>query len=83
MATIEVDLKEGDKEPEQHLDEGEHIERVVVPLNQLYEKLQGENTVARTLPFALANFCSLFEGGGQDCGCQVCNLLLGLHLLPG
>ncbi|KAF1822388.1 uncharacterized protein K489DRAFT_381142 [Dissoconium aciculare CBS 342.82] len=40
MVTIEVNLKEGDEEPEQHLDEGEHIERVVVPLDQLYEKLQ-------------------------------------------
>jgi hypothetical protein len=41
MVTIEVNLKEGDEEPEQHLEEGEHIERVVVPLDQLYEKLQG------------------------------------------
>jgi ADP-ribose pyrophosphatase len=43
MVTIEVNLKEGDEEPEQHLDEGEHIERVVVPLDQLYEKLQGSS----------------------------------------
>lgn len=42
MATIEVQLKEGDKEPEQQLDEGEHIERVVVPLDQLYDKLIGK-----------------------------------------
>lgn len=41
MATIEVQLKEGDKEPEQHLDEGEHIERIIVPLDELYDKLQG------------------------------------------
>ncbi|GAB7359625.1 hypothetical protein MBLNU230_g6808t1 [Neophaeotheca triangularis] len=40
MVTIEVNLKEGDKEPEQHLDEGEHIERVLVPLSELYDKLQ-------------------------------------------
>jgi len=40
MATIEVNLKEGDVEPEQHLEDGEHIERVVVPLDQLYDKLQ-------------------------------------------
>jgi len=40
MVTVEVELKEGDAEPEQHLEEGEHIERVVVPLEQLYEKLQ-------------------------------------------
>ncbi|MCJ1433988.1 hypothetical protein MMC27_003353 [Xylographa pallens] len=41
MVTIEVNLKEGDKEPEQHLDEGEHIQRVIVPLTELYDKLQG------------------------------------------
>jgi len=40
MVTIEVDLKEGDEEPEQHLDDGEHIERIVVPLSELYERLQ-------------------------------------------
>lgn len=38
---MEVTLKEGDKEPEQHLDEGEHIQRMIVPLNELYDKLQG------------------------------------------
>jgi hypothetical protein len=42
MVTVEVDLKEGDEEPEQHLDDGEHIERVVVPISELYEKLQGK-----------------------------------------
>jgi len=41
MVTVEVDLKEGDEQPEQHLDDGEHIERVVVPLSELYDKLQG------------------------------------------
>jgi len=40
MVTIEVELKEGDEEPEQHLDEGEHIERRVVPLSELYDTLQ-------------------------------------------
>ena len=42
MATVEVQLKEGDKEPEQHLDDGEHIERRVVPLSDLYSTLQGK-----------------------------------------
>ena len=41
MVTIEVNLKEGDKEPEQHLEEGEHIERVVIPLTELHDRLQG------------------------------------------
>ena len=42
MVTVEVELKEGDEEPEQHLDDAEHIERVVVPISELYEKLQGK-----------------------------------------
>jgi ADP-ribose pyrophosphatase len=43
MVTVEVNLKEGDKPPEQHLDEGEFIERVTVPLSELYDKLQGKS----------------------------------------
>ncbi|KAF2447360.1 hypothetical protein P171DRAFT_430250 [Karstenula rhodostoma CBS 690.94] len=39
LATVEVQLKEGDQEPEQALDDGEFIERVVVPLEELYERL--------------------------------------------
>lgn len=43
MVVIEVDLKEGDEEPEQHLEDGEHIERIVVPLSELHDKLQGKS----------------------------------------
>ncbi|KAK6339950.1 hypothetical protein TWF718_009339 [Orbilia javanica] len=39
FAVMEVDLKEGDPEPQQHLDDGEFIERVVVPLDELHDKL--------------------------------------------
>jgi ADP-ribose pyrophosphatase len=39
FAVVEVQLQEGDEEPEQHLEAGEHIERVVVPLNELYDRL--------------------------------------------
>ncbi|QDS75205.1 hypothetical protein FKW77_000007 [Venturia effusa] len=39
FAIVQVELEEGDVEPTQHLENGEHIERVVVPLDQLYEKL--------------------------------------------
>lgn len=39
MAIVEVQLKEDDKEPEQHLDSGEFIERYVVPLSEAYDKL--------------------------------------------
>ncbi|KAF2482669.1 NUDIX hydrolase domain-like protein [Neohortaea acidophila] len=40
MVTVEVNLSEGDDKPEQHLDDGEFIERVIVPLHELYDKLQ-------------------------------------------
>ncbi|KAI1075462.1 NUDIX hydrolase domain-like protein [Whalleya microplaca] len=40
MATVEVNLGENDEEPEQHLDDGEHIERLIVPIVELYDKLQ-------------------------------------------
>ncbi|KAF2424887.1 hypothetical protein EJ08DRAFT_672160 [Tothia fuscella] len=39
LAIVEVQLNEGDEEPEQHLEDGEHIERIVVPLNELYDRL--------------------------------------------
>jgi ADP-ribose pyrophosphatase len=40
LATVEVNLKEGDKDPAQALDDGEHIEKVVVPLDNLFERLE-------------------------------------------
>ena len=40
MVTVEVQLKEGDPEPEQHLDDGENIQRRVLPLSELYDTLQ-------------------------------------------
>ena len=54
MVTVEVELKEGDEEPEQHLDDGEHIERVVVPISELYEKLQGKQ---QPRPSTLSSLC--------------------------
>ncbi|KAI0834043.1 NUDIX hydrolase domain-like protein [Hypoxylon sp. FL0890] len=39
LVMVEVQLKEGDEEPEQRLDDGEHIQRVVVPLGELYDRL--------------------------------------------
>ncbi|KAF2873133.1 NUDIX hydrolase domain-like protein [Massariosphaeria phaeospora] len=40
LATVEVELSEGDEEPEQALDDGEFIERVVVPIDELLERLE-------------------------------------------
>jgi ADP-ribose pyrophosphatase len=39
FATVEVQFNEEDPTPEQHLDPGEFIERFIVPLDGLYEKL--------------------------------------------
>lgn len=40
LCMMEVHLQENDPEPEQHLDEGEDIQRVNVPLAELYDKLE-------------------------------------------
>ncbi|CAJ2502404.1 Uu.00g097980.m01.CDS01 [Anthostomella pinea] len=39
LAMVEVQLREGDPMPEQRLDDGERIERVVVPLTEFYDRL--------------------------------------------
>lgn len=39
MAMVEVQLREGDPEPQQRLEDGEHIQRVVIPLAELYDCL--------------------------------------------
>ncbi len=39
LVMVEVQLKEGDEEPKQRLEDGEHIQRVVVPLAEFYDRL--------------------------------------------
>ena len=39
LAMVEVQLKEDDEEPEQRLEDGEHIQRVVIPLTEFYSRL--------------------------------------------
>ena len=39
LVMVEIRLTEEDEEPEQHLDDGEYIKRVMVPLDELYERL--------------------------------------------
>jgi ADP-ribose pyrophosphatase len=41
LCMVEVHVAEGEEVPEQHLDEGEDILRVEVPLSELYERLEG------------------------------------------
>ena len=73
MVTVEVDLKEGDEQPEQHLDDGEHIERVVVPLSELYDKLQGKSDSVPECEGTMVTMLSpsAFERGWQDRGREV------------
>ncbi|CAI6339234.1 unnamed protein product [Periconia digitata] len=64
LATVEVELGEDEKEPEQQLEDGEFIERVVVPLDELYERLQkyseeGKMVDARLWHWAAGEFLSL------------------------
>ncbi|KAH7376852.1 NUDIX domain-containing protein [Plectosphaerella cucumerina] len=39
LVMVEVKLGEGDEKPEQRLEDGEHIERVVIPLADFYDRL--------------------------------------------
>ena len=39
LAMVEVQLREGEQMPEQRLEDGEHIQRVVVPISKLYNRL--------------------------------------------
>ncbi|GAA5964419.1 hypothetical protein JCM21900_006422, partial [Sporobolomyces salmonicolor] len=39
LATLEVELREGEEEPEPHLDEGEHLEVRITPVAELYAHL--------------------------------------------
>ncbi|KAH8901799.1 NUDIX domain-containing protein [Coniochaeta sp. PMI_546] len=39
LVMVEVNLGEGDEEPEQRLEDGEHIQRIVVPLAEFYDRL--------------------------------------------
>lgn len=39
LVMVEAHLSESDEEPEQRLEDGEHIQRVVVPLSEFYDRL--------------------------------------------
>ncbi|KAI5855542.1 NUDIX hydrolase domain-like protein [Durotheca rogersii] len=49
MAMVEVQLGERDEEPEQRLEDGEYIQRVVVPLSELYDRLVEYSKAERTI----------------------------------
>ncbi|KAK3719894.1 hypothetical protein LTR37_004017 [Vermiconidia calcicola] len=81
MVTVEVNLKEGEEPPEQHLDEGEYIERVVVPLSQLYDKLQGKHPLQLTVPSRTASdsLAALSKEEGKIVDARLFHWALGLH----
>lgn len=39
LVMVEAQLSESDEEPEQRLEDGEHIQRIVVPLSEFYDRL--------------------------------------------
>ncbi|KAL2015199.1 hypothetical protein VTK56DRAFT_6075 [Thermocarpiscus australiensis] len=49
LVMVEVRLREGEEPPEQRLEDGEHIQRVVVPLAELYERLIEYSKQERTV----------------------------------
>jgi ADP-ribose pyrophosphatase len=49
MVMVEVRLGEGEELPEQRLEDGEHIQRVVVPIAELYERLVEYSRRERTV----------------------------------
>lgn len=61
LAMIEVELNEGDEEPEQALDDGEFIERVVVPLDELYERLVKYDQEGKTVDARLWHWAAGYK----------------------
>ncbi len=49
LVMVEVQLGENDEEPEQRLEDGEHIQRVVVPLSEFYDRLVEYSKQERTV----------------------------------
>jgi ADP-ribose pyrophosphatase len=49
LAMVEVQLGENEEEPEQRLDDGEHIQREIVPLAELYDRLVEYSKQERTV----------------------------------
>ncbi|TYJ55857.1 hypothetical protein B9479_003380 [Cryptococcus floricola] len=61
LVTIDVHLSENDPEPEQHLDDGEHIVRKVVPLKYLIRHLQDYARRGFTVDTILASIATGWE----------------------
>jgi ADP-ribose pyrophosphatase len=68
LATLEVELKEGEEEPKPHLDEGEHIEVRVVPLGELYEYLKACHEVGYVVDGYVYHFAAGLEVAKKTLG---------------
>ncbi|EKJ72741.1 hypothetical protein FPSE_07141 [Fusarium pseudograminearum CS3096] len=64
LAMVEVQLSENEEEPEQRLDDGEHIQREIIPLAELYERLVEYSKRERTV---VAAKLFHFAAGRQWC----------------
>ncbi|KAH8917095.1 hypothetical protein BT69DRAFT_1249214 [Atractiella rhizophila] len=63
LVTLKVTVEDGELEPKAQLDEGEHIEKRRVPLNQLYEVLQGYEKLGYVVDARLSHFAWGLEVG--------------------
>jgi ADP-ribose pyrophosphatase len=61
LATLEVQLKEGEEEPKPKLDEGEHIEVRVTPLKELYQHLQAYEKLGYVIDARLHHYAAGIE----------------------
>ncbi|KAL2173968.1 NUDIX hydrolase domain-like protein [Thermothelomyces heterothallicus CBS 202.75] len=72
MTMVEVRLREDEPLPEQRLEDGEHIQRVVVPLDELYDRLvefsQRERTIVAAKLFHFAAGMHFAKGKAKEYG---------------
>ncbi|GAA6025139.1 hypothetical protein JCM11491_000229 [Sporobolomyces phaffii] len=61
LATLQVDLREGDAEPEPHLDAGEHIEVRVTPVRDLYRHLEAYEKLGYIVDARLHHYAAGIE----------------------
>ncbi|PCD32410.1 hypothetical protein FGRA07_09662 [Fusarium graminearum] len=67
LAMVEVQLSENEEEPEQRLDDGEHIQREIIPLAELYERLVEYSKRERTVVAAkLFHFAAAVPEEGDN-----------------
>lgn len=61
LATLEVQLEEGEEEPKPKLDDGEHIEVRVTPLGELYRHLEAYERLGYVVDARLHHYAAGIE----------------------